>query len=564
MSYVRLRLSCALLLLGLLGAPALQGQGLPPVPGEGGQGVLVFPAVIDFIYSGDFDVVPDDELFRAYIVSVMKGVDDACGGSGLDLAASIYGQPRIRQAVVAPGEALAEVGRDVLSMMESILRGDVGGFAAGVERFVQSGLLQEGVEDGDALADTYQCNSDTVRRLTRQFKRLVEAKPRAPSDELDLVRCLRLLHPRMRDVLDGCDVPNWRGHPAARITNVSVQDERVRIAAAAEAARQREMAEERRAFREAQASRTLRDVDAYLNRYGSSGQFRTEAEAIRRELDDQAFADALASNTVAGFERYLSTVQRGRHADRARQAIASMDDAAWAEAERARTVRSYSAYVQQFPDGRHRGAADAALREIERRSFQVARDAATPEAMGRYLSMYPSGRYANQARRSQELLVEVAQYDEQMLVQRDLERQARGRSRPHTVLGLASLAGAGALAYFAYNDYQAYEDFKLELSRLSEADPAYAGIEASQNDALTRTITYGAAGVAALVVSGYFGGKMKKHDAAAAEAAAAAQELGRQRERSLSELNRLSAMRLSFRPMVAPSGRVGFSARVTW
>lgn len=193
----------ALLALAFATAAAPQlvasaGKGLPSPPSGGGRAGLVFPGVIDAIYDADFEKVPDDQLFRSYLVSVYKGFVDTCGSSGSRDAekAGQYGIPRLRNPP-NPFEVLGQFIQGGVEMRDT-------GSMASLQRLGQAlepGFVQEGVDDGGAIAQTYQCNSWEVRQFRSRLNQLIDDRRIWEPEADDPQRFLALMHPRYRAII---------------------------------------------------------------------------------------------------------------------------------------------------------------------------------------------------------------------------------------------------------------------------------------------------------------------------------------------------------------------------
>lgn len=176
----------------------LAQSGLPSPPSGGNSSVLLFPDVIDDIFDGNFTKVPDDQLFRLYLVSLYKGIYDNCNpsGDGIGLEAGYYGFPQVRQLIETghagtgnPFGALADY-----SQSRSIM--DLANSVDSYPRF-----YEPGIEDGQAIAQTYKCNSLAVRGLKIKLSELFSYRKASLPERNDIERWQRLMHPSWRPIL---------------------------------------------------------------------------------------------------------------------------------------------------------------------------------------------------------------------------------------------------------------------------------------------------------------------------------------------------------------------------
>lgn len=186
-------------------------DGLPSPPSEGSSGVLLFPTVINNIFDGKFSEVPDDQLFRIYLVSVYKGVYDQCNpnGNGIGFAAATYGFPQFRQL-----EETGHMGTgNIWGMLADYSKNQSPSAIAGSGESLPQ-FYEPGYEDGIAIAQTYKCNSVAVRGLKIKFSELFEARKKALPERDDIERWKRLMHPSWRPIL-GKKIPSVGSSSAA-------------------------------------------------------------------------------------------------------------------------------------------------------------------------------------------------------------------------------------------------------------------------------------------------------------------------------------------------------------
>ncbi len=130
-------------------------------------------------------------------------------------------------------------------------------------------------------------------------------------------------------------------------------------------------------------------------------------------VDDEAWEQAVRTDSAAAFRGYLQAFPRGRHVTAAREQLALFDETAWAEAESIGTLAAYEQYLERFPDGRFvieatgraevaraaEAAAAAAASEAAERdrvAFEQARRAGTDAALDEYLDRFPGGAHVDE------------------------------------------------------------------------------------------------------------------------------------------------------------------------
>ena len=171
-------------------------NGLPSPP-KGGASSLLFPSVIDNIFNGEFKEVPDDQLFRSYIVSVFKGMKDACNQQEVGMVAGIYGFPKMRQFnetgnVGSAGNIFIAMGEMTVSKnpLDAVSTLDVG-----------PKYFTYGYEDGQAMVATYKCNSIAVRGLMVEMEKLFNQRSYAPKEHNDGKRWTDLMDKQWRAII---------------------------------------------------------------------------------------------------------------------------------------------------------------------------------------------------------------------------------------------------------------------------------------------------------------------------------------------------------------------------
>lgn len=130
--------------------------------------------------------------------------------------------------------------------------------------------------------------------------------------------------------------------------------------------------------------------------------------------DEDAWEQAVRTDTAAGFRAYLEAFPRGRHARSARDQLALMDEDAWEAARSAGDLAAFEDYLAAFPDGRYvveararaevqraaEAAAEAerqAARQRDDAAFERARVDGSDGALDAYLADFPGGAHVAEA-----------------------------------------------------------------------------------------------------------------------------------------------------------------------
>lgn len=425
------------------------GQGLPQPPvGMEGRAQLMFPAVLDFLYDGDFDVVPDDPFFRAYLVSTFRGMEQVCGtwDSEKDGPAAAYGVTWLTGGGEDAPEAAIGGFNALLALALATAAAPAPGDSAAPP---PTAYMTEGIQDGAALAATFQCNSVEGRTLRSRMLGLFVQESGPPVQTFDPLRCLRLLHPQWRELFQGCGVPSWPSTVEGGATRRSTAGEERLIL----------IQQDDRAFARADSSRALVDVREYLRVFGTWGIHLDEVTAILDSLDTAAFQEARTTGTIPGFQRYLDTFPGGRHEAEARAAILAFDERAFAEARRLRTDSAFTSYLALYPQGMYVAQA------------------------GAYLELSAAERAAAAA---------VAAVG-------DTLRGVRTRRTLTGVGSLTAFAGAGAMGFLAWRSYGRFGDLEAELARVSPDSLAVFGPLDAEKGATGRRAAFQAAASVAVV-----------------------------------------------------------------
>lgn len=112
------------------------------------------------------------------------------------------------------------------------------------------------------------------------------------------------------------------------------------------------------------------------------------------------WSEASSANTVAGYEKFLSTYPRDAHALDARSRIATLqDEQAWTTAQIATNIEGYRQYLATEPNGAHAQAAHDEIMARERdAAWRTAQASDTVQALQDFANEYPSSSEAVAAR----------------------------------------------------------------------------------------------------------------------------------------------------------------------
>ena len=136
---------------------------------------------------------------------------------------------------------------------------------------------------------------------------------------------------------------------------------------------------------------TLEGYREYLEQF-PNGRFADKAQAEVDKYDNAAWERAESRNTIAGYEDYLFDWPEGLHAAKAQERIdalkaeieaakkdaaarAAADERAWQKADSTNTIIGYEDYLSGYPSGKHAG-------EARSRIGRMKADAAAAESFG--------------------------------------------------------------------------------------------------------------------------------------------------------------------------------------
>jgi len=163
--------------------------------------------LMEYIYSGKFDDIPDDRKTRALVVSVFTSFNKFCGegDTSIGAAAIKYGSEEMRQMQRDPAATIAKNLLDIVRMRDSALAtGDVMGSVAEYAK-KRSILSTEGLEDGQRFVTINGCSGDVFYQFRDNLGRLISQRVNynpAPHDELKLNALLSPEYRRRNNIPD--------------------------------------------------------------------------------------------------------------------------------------------------------------------------------------------------------------------------------------------------------------------------------------------------------------------------------------------------------------------------
>lgn len=163
--------------------------------------------LMEYIYGGQFDKIPDDRETRALVVSVFTSFNKFCGEGDMSIGAAAmkYGSEEMRQLQRDPVNALGKMLQDIVTMRDSALAtGDVMGSAAEYAK-KRSILRTEGLEDGQRFATINGCSGDVFYQFRDNLGRLISQRANynpAPYDELKVTALLSQEYRRRHNISD--------------------------------------------------------------------------------------------------------------------------------------------------------------------------------------------------------------------------------------------------------------------------------------------------------------------------------------------------------------------------
>lgn len=179
---------------------------------DGESGVFIFPSMVNALRVGQIDVIPDDQLFRSYIMSFLKGINKVCAAtadSDLTMASINYGVPMFQAGT---GKSPSQAGMDLLAQMlkgfnDASKAGSMGEYMSAMSGALPSnGVISEGIADGGTAGTTWACNTLTNMRIRANLRKVILARQGTPPSAPNRDRFYALMNPAVRE-LKGIPAP---------------------------------------------------------------------------------------------------------------------------------------------------------------------------------------------------------------------------------------------------------------------------------------------------------------------------------------------------------------------
>lgn len=193
-----------------------RNPGDPEPDGEGG--VFIFPSMVKALMVGQLDLIPDDQLFRSYFMSFLKGVNKVCAAtadSDLTMASLTYGVPMFQ---AGSGKSPAQAGMEMLAQLmkgmdNATKAGSMGEYMSALGGALPpNGIISEGIADGGTVATTWACNTLTNMKIRANLRKLILSRKDTPPAPANRDRFYALMNPAVRE-LKGIPAPGG-GVPA--------------------------------------------------------------------------------------------------------------------------------------------------------------------------------------------------------------------------------------------------------------------------------------------------------------------------------------------------------------
>ena len=173
---------------------------------DGEGGVLVFPLMVKALFAGNLAVIPDDQLFRSYFLSVARGITDTCTTSGpLDMmCCTPVRYPMFQAGGASPAEMGLKVLQGTIQTSLNVAQATTTGGMLDAVRNSQlpdSGLIREGVMDGETVVNTWKCNTATNLKIRASLSRLFEERKGHKPEPSDQKRFYTMMNPEYRQIL---------------------------------------------------------------------------------------------------------------------------------------------------------------------------------------------------------------------------------------------------------------------------------------------------------------------------------------------------------------------------
>jgi hypothetical protein len=159
-----------------------------------------FPRLLEALYEGRANDVPDDQQTRSMVVSIWKSFNERCGESSIDvgLAAMNYASPQVRRMRRDLAGSIGQALMDFAKMRDQALA--TGDFAGSMRDYAQKNaiLTQEGVDDGRMLISRFGCGSKTQLEVNDNIGRIILARSGSEPSPPDHLRFYALMSPDFR------------------------------------------------------------------------------------------------------------------------------------------------------------------------------------------------------------------------------------------------------------------------------------------------------------------------------------------------------------------------------
>ena len=175
-------------------SPTVDPQSPANVPG------LAFPVLVERLYEGQFEDIPDDRQTRSVVVSLLKVFSENCGDQPINIATAAmrYASDQVR---LLERDQAAGVEQTLRNFTKSLGRMQQGDIIGGLEQLGQDNAIlhADGVRDGNAILAEYYCNTPEQRVLNDRIGALIVARTYrepAPFNDIDF---WALMSPDFRD-----------------------------------------------------------------------------------------------------------------------------------------------------------------------------------------------------------------------------------------------------------------------------------------------------------------------------------------------------------------------------
>ena len=125
-------------------------------------------------------------------------------------------------------------------------------------------------------------------------------------------------------------------------------------------------------WQKAVALNTEAGFQDFLTHHPTGAHSQDAKDRIQSLEDEQAWADAQKAGTNDGFQQYLTKEPNGKHADEAHTQITALDRAAaWKSAQTANTEQSLQDFIQKYNQGAEVDQAKAQLQKLQTEKYRV-------------------------------------------------------------------------------------------------------------------------------------------------------------------------------------------------